>query len=101
MNSIGKENAIKLADSNWWIDKTPKEIVDVQLFTSELCMPFDKFHEAIEKVLDRSVYIHEFGMNYEGIVKEYLGERQAPTIEEIVNMIPAEKRIIVNISKEN
>ncbi len=60
-------------------------------------MPFDVFHEAIEKVLHRPVYTHEFGLNYVGIVLEYLGEKQPPTFEEIINMIPEEKRIIVGL----
>ena len=63
----------------------------------KLCMPFSRFHEAIEKVLDRPVYTHEFGLNYDGIVKEFLGEKEKPTLKEIINLIPKEKLIILNL----
>ena len=93
--SIGKEAAIALFDSAWWKDKTYQEIVEFQLFTAELCCPFEVFHEAMEKVLNRSIWTHEFGLNYGGLVKEFLGETEAPTMDDIINMIPEEKRILV------
>lgn len=67
-------------------------------FTVELAVPFAVFHEAVEKSLGRPVYTHEFGMNYDGICAEFLGEKEAPTLEEIINLIPEEKRIIVDLS---
>jgi len=97
MKQLTKKQAIKMAKSEIWKDMTFDEIVKFQLFQKLLCMPFDKFHEAMEKVLGRPIFTHEFGLNYEGLVKEYLGEKEAPTFEEIVNLIPKEKRIIINI----
>ena len=38
-------------------------------------MDFSIFHEAVENVLDRVVFKHEFGINYQGIVLEYLGKK--------------------------
>lgn len=96
-NSIGKEAAIKLAESQWWIGRTPREIAGFQLFTQELSMPFNVFHEAVEVSLGRPVWTHEFGMNYDGICKEFLGEKLPPTMCEILEMIPSEKRVIVNL----
>lgn len=95
MNSIGKEAAIALAKSKWWENKTAEEIVRFQLFTQELSMPFSIFHQAIEKVLKRSVFTHELGLNFEGLCKEFLGEVAAPSFQEIIDMIPEEKRILV------
>lgn len=92
--SIGRHKAIALAESQWWIGLPYKEIAKVGLLTAELCLPFDVLHEAVEKALGRPVWTHEFGMNFDGIVQELLGERDAPTMEEIINLIPAEKRII-------
>ena len=66
-----------------------------QLFTDKLCMPFTIFHAAMEKALGRPVYTHEFGLNYDGLVEELLGKKPAPTMQEIMEMIPADKRIIV------
>jgi hypothetical protein len=61
-NSIGKENAIELYESKWWEGLSHREIAGVQLFVTELCCPFDVFHEAVEKSLGRPVFTHEFGM---------------------------------------
>ncbi len=33
-------------------------------------VPFNIFHEGIEKLLGRDVYTHEFGMNTEGLKRE-------------------------------
>ena len=96
-NSIGKENAIELYHSNWWEGLSYREIAGVQLFTAELCCPFDVFHEAVEKSLGRPVFTHEFGLNYSGICEEFLGERKQPTLEEIFNLIPEDKRIVLEV----
>lgn len=58
-------------------------------------MPFDIFHEAIEKSLGRPVYTSEFELNYDSLCKEFLGEKNAPTIQEIIEMIPEEKRLVL------
>lgn len=94
-NSIGKESAIALYDSEWWKNKTHREIAQFQLFTAELCCPFDVFHEAVENSIGRPVFTHEFGLNYDGICKEFLGEKEAPTMKEILNLIPQEKLIVI------
>lgn len=63
-------------------------------------MPFQVFHEAIEKALGRPVFTHEFGLNREGLQKEFLGEIDPPTFEECINLIPKEKRLIVMVGGE-
>ena len=98
--SIGKQKAIELAESNWWELCTDHEIAEFQLFTVELCMPFSRFHEAMEKALGRPVWTHEFGMNYDGLVAEFLGDRTPPTMQEIIELIPADKRIVIVNDKE-
>lgn len=97
MKQLTKEQAILFGESQIWADWSHEEIVKFQLFQDKMCMPFSRFHEAIEKVLDRPVFTHEFGLNYDGIVKEYLGEKEKPTFEEILNLIPEEKRIILKL----
>lgn len=94
--SIGREAAIALAETKWWLHKEPREIARIGLLTQELCLPFGVLHENVEKALGRPVFTHEFGLNYDGIVQELLGERDAPTLEEIIELIPAEKRILVS-----
>jgi len=94
-NYIGKENAIALYNTEWWKEKSYREIAEFQLSTAELSCPFDVFHEAVEKSLGRPVFTHEFGLNYDGICKEFLGEKEPPTMNEILNLIPQEKLIVV------
>lgn len=94
MEKITKEQAIKLAESKFYEMLTSDEIVKFQLFEPKLCMPFNVFHEAIEKVLDRPVYTHEFAFIDE-LKKEYLKEIPTPTLEQIINLIPEEKRLII------
>lgn len=95
-NELTEQQAIAIHDSEIWKDWTPEEIVKFQLFTPRLCMPFDVFQTAVETVLNRPVWTHEFAY-YENLQKEYLGEKKAPTFDEIVNMVPEEKRIIIDL----
>jgi hypothetical protein len=91
---LTKEQAIKLYESEWWKDASDYDIVKFQLFEDLLCVPFGEFHRAIEKVLGRPVWTHEFAF-IDGLRNEFLKDKPAPTFEEIVNLIPEEKRILV------
>src|SRR5687767_6841001 len=86
--SIGRRRAAALAETEWWIGRTPREIAKFQLFTVELCLPFDVFRRAVEEALDRPVWIHEFGFDVDGLIHELLDERDPPTFEEILDLIP-------------
>lgn len=88
-----REQAIALAGSHFWETMTPSEIVRFQLFEELLCMPFDVFHKAIEEALGRPVFTHEFA--FDGLKKEFLGEKAPPTFAEIMDLIPADKRIVL------
>jgi hypothetical protein len=91
-----REQAIALVETKWWEGKTHRQIAMFQLFEDRLCMPFDKFHEAVEKALGRPVYTHEFGSaGNDGLRKELMGEKPAPTLDEIIEMIPEAKRILI------
>ena len=96
MRQITKAEAIRIYRSKVWEKWSNDKIVKHQLLQKRLMMDFSKFHEAIEKVLNRPVYTHEFGLNYEGLIQEWLGTKKAPTLEEIINLIPEEKRIIIS-----
>lgn len=98
--SIGRDAAIALGATEWWKGKTPREIATFCLHTVELCCPFEVFHKAVEEALGRSVWTHEFGLNYDGIVAELMGEKPAPTFEEIMNLIPADKRVVLVATDE-
>ena len=74
---------------------TSRQIAEFQMEQERLCMPFDVFHKAITEVLGRPVYTHEFGLNRDGLLKELRGEKEPPTLEEIINLIPEDKRILI------
>ncbi len=95
-HSIGRDAAIALGQSKWWEGKSAREIAGFQLFTVELSMPFDVFHKALEESIGRPVFTHELGMNYEGIVKEFQGLSDPPTFQQILDLIPEDKRVVIS-----
>lgn len=97
MKQLTEEQAKAFYNSKAYETMTARQIAKFQMEQDRLCMPFDVFHKAMEDTLGRPVFTHEFGLNRDGLRKELRGEKDAPTFEEIVNLIPAEKRIIIGI----
>lgn len=91
-----KEQAVALAKSGWWKDKSHEEIAIFQLYEERLCMPFDVFQEAVEKLLKRPVFTHEFARP-DRLKAELFDDRPAPTMAEILDLIPAEKRLVIGL----
>lgn len=58
-------------------------------------MPFGVFHESLEKALGRGVFTHEMALNRQGLLNELRGLVPSPSFDEIMDLIPADKRIIV------
>lgn len=87
-----REQAIAFHDSKVWESWTPEQIVRLQLFQRLPCIPHSVFHKAIGDVLGRPVYSHEFEFP-ERLVLEYLGDKPAPTLSEILSLIPANKQV--------
>jgi hypothetical protein len=96
MKQLTEEQAIALHDGGEWKDWTLDEVARFQLFQSKLCVPFSLFHQAIEHALDRPVWTHEFA-DQGSLQAEYIGENDPPTFEEIIEMIPEEKRLILRL----
>jgi len=94
MNQLTKEQAIALYKGGEWRDWTDEEVVKVQLYQTRLCLPFDRFHAAIETVLGRSVWTHEF-VGSDALRQEYEGIRPAPTMEEIIALLPHDKIFVI------
>jgi hypothetical protein len=94
-----KDEAIALAKSEWWTNATDRQIAEFQLSNPLQCMPFERFHKAVEKSLCRTVFTHEFAgqENWDLLLAEVIGKREPPTLQEIIDLIPAEKRIVVRI----
>ena len=64
------EASKRYEDKHWWESTDSLTIGMYQLFEPTLMVPFDKFHEGLEKLLDRPVFTHELGINYEGLKEE-------------------------------
>lgn len=70
---LTREEAIQMASENWHEGKTPREIVEFQLFEERLCMPLEVFQSALEAVLGRPVQTFEFSpKGWEALQKEFL-----------------------------
>jgi hypothetical protein len=91
-----KSEALAMYESKWWEGKSAREIAEFQMNSKLLCCPFDVFHEALEKALRRPVWTHELGLNYEGIKAELTDKAEAPTMQEIIDLLPADKTVIVS-----
>ena len=89
--SITRDRAIALWKTAWWVGRGAREIARFQLLTRELCMPFRLFHQALEEALGRPVFIHELGFNTDGIIHEFIGEADPPTLDEILALIPSDR----------
>lgn len=96
MTGLTREQAVAMYEGGWWIGMAARDIAMFQLHERLLCMPFDAFHRAVEKALGRPVYTHEFGLDMDGLRRELLGDRPAPTFEEILDLLPAEKRVVID-----
>jgi hypothetical protein len=93
---LTKDQAIAFYHSNVWVDWDVQRIVRFQLFQKKLCMPLNVFYKAITEVLGRPIYSHEFAFR-DVIVEEYLGVRPIPTLQEVLDLAPAYKCIVVEM----
>jgi hypothetical protein len=87
MEQMTEEQARQIFDSGVWRDWDDDTVVQTQLFQDRLLLPFDRFHEAVEHVLGRPVFTHEFA-RLDLLRAEYLGLRPAPSLEEIMGLLP-------------
>ena len=71
MKQFTRKQAIEFYNSKEWENWTDEQIVRLQLFQPKLCVPFGRFHKAMETVLDRPIYTSEFAWADE-LKKEYL-----------------------------
>lgn len=94
---LSKSEAIEYFDNKKWEGLDYREIATFQMRQKRLCIPFSVFHEAVEKTLGRPVWTHEFALNYDGILKELEGGDDNPTMQEIIEMLPADKTIVVQV----
>lgn len=98
MKEFTREEAIAFAKSGKWKEMSDRERALFQMYQKKLCMPLEVFYSSLREALGRPVYNHELaGAGWDTIIMELLGEVEAPSLEDIINLIPEEKRVIVNL----
>lgn len=97
---LTERQAIQIAKSGVWKSWFDEEKARFQFYQDRLCMPFDVFHQAFQKIVGRSIWTHEFAAsNRKHLQKEFDGKVLPPTLDEIIEMIPEEKRFLLIVSK--
>jgi hypothetical protein len=91
---LTQAQAIAFGNNRAWETMTFEERARFQLYQGRLCMPFPVFHEAITKALGRDVWTHEFARP-DLLKTELAGDAPAPTMQNILDLIPAEKWIVI------
>ena len=98
VNQLTREQAVELYDSGFWEKMSYEERAKFQMVQDRVCMPIDVFKEAMNKYLGRPVYTHEFSSgNRDRLMREVFEGAPPPTLTEIINLIPEEKRVIIKI----
>jgi hypothetical protein len=94
-----KEEAIAFAESKWWESVPLKDAAHYQLFEDRMVMPFALFQQGVEELLGRPVWTHEFAFAKDkgGLREQAQGKATAPTMQQILELIPEEKRIVVAV----
>ena len=97
MGTLTKEEAIDIYDRGLMSSLLSKqEIAVLQLGQSLLCCDFNLFRESVEFALARPVFTHEFAY-FDNLRAELAGLKNVPTSQQILDQIPAEKRIVIEI----
>jgi len=81
MKQLTKDEAIDFAARESWRTLTDEQIVHFQMEQDKLCIPFSRFHEAMEKCLGRPVWTHEFA-DRKALHDELKGKVKKPSIIE-------------------
>lgn len=64
------EEAIAFYASGKWEQMSKLEIAKFQINEPKLCVPFEVFHEAVEHVLERPIFTHQFATDLVGMIAE-------------------------------
>ncbi len=91
---LTREQALALYDSRFWESLAYVERARFQLSEERLCMPFEVFIEAVERVLGRSVSVGEL-IDSRGLLAELTGEQQPLDVDELLSLVPARKRMLL------
>jgi hypothetical protein len=93
-----EEQAKNLYKSGFWKNQSYEERAKFQMMQDRLCMPIDVFMEALNKYLGRPVYTHELMYsNKESLMAEVFDGAPAPTLREIIELIPRDKLLLIEV----
>lgn len=96
VTQLTEEQAIAFFENKRWESLDLKTRALFQIHQDRMCMPFDVFHEAVQKTLGRSVFTHEFAF-IPRLKDELMGLADAPTLEQIIALLPQDKTIVVSL----
>lgn len=98
MSQMTREEAVAFAQHGLWRHLSVKDRGRLQLCQSLLCMPLEAFHEGIEALLGRPVFTHEFAF-MDRLRSEAEGHMPTPSLFDILELIPADKRVVLDLTK--
>jgi len=94
VEQLTEEQAKDFYHSGKWKEMDLNTRAEFQMLQNRICMPFDEFHKSVEARLGRPVWTHEFAFR-DRIFDEMFGDKPKPTLQEILELIPKEKRLVV------
>jgi hypothetical protein len=94
VTQLTQEEAVNAYETEAWRNWAPEVRASFQLYQDRLCMPIGVFMESLSQALGRPVFTHELAFPSE-LKAELEGRKGAPTFEDIVNLLPKEKTIVV------
>lgn len=96
ITQLTQAQAIACAKEQQWKDWDLPTRALFQIHQDRLCMPFDVFHQAVRETLGRPVFTHEYGSR-ERLKAELMGLANAPTLDEIIALLPQDRTIVISI----
>ena len=95
--ALTSQQAIAVGNSEIWEQWSEDQIVRFQLFQDVVAIPFDRYHQALQSLLNRPVTVMEFG-NSDKLQKEYLKKNAAPTVLEMLTLLKTSDDLLSSIT---
>jgi len=95
LTQLTKTQAVAFIETKAYEDLTYKQIADFQILQERVCVPFSVYHGAATEATGRCIMsdelYHPLGMK--GIIIDLMKKAPISTFDEIMELIPAGKRI--------
>lgn len=94
--SIGRENAIKMFQREWWVGKSYRDVALVGLSLQELTLPLTILHLAVENTLAKPIAVSFVKEEPEKLLRRILGKMPPLTLAQIHDIaFPGKERDLV------